>query len=134
MAYLDQTDSHIHILSDRLNYRPLVRDGFTWRPQGQLNQLTARLRPAQGTQPQYVLQRLFYYDFAGTGGYARLKSSKDLQFCKDHVQFQLTPLHESKQDRMMAFTFFDYKKVSRTSFHATIYISLGQNVKSSEIK
>ncbi|KAA3676394.1 uncharacterized protein DEA37_0012989, partial [Paragonimus westermani] len=92
------------------NYRPLARNGYVWRPQNELTDLTTETRPPQSLQTNYLLKRLFYFDFAGTGGYARIEEFKDLKFCEDRVQFQLTPLTDAQRNPMMVFTFFNYDK------------------------
>ncbi|KAF5402729.1 hypothetical protein PHET_03978, partial [Paragonimus heterotremus] len=92
------------------NYRPLARNGYVWRPQNELTDVTNETRPPQSLQTNYLLKRLFYYDFAGTGGYARIEEFKDLKFCEDRVQFQLTPLTDAQRNPMMVFTFFNYDK------------------------
>ncbi|KAF7256821.1 hypothetical protein EG68_05074, partial [Paragonimus skrjabini miyazakii] len=93
------------------NYRPLARNGYVWRSQNELTDVTNETRPPQSLQTNYLLKRLFYYDFAGTGGYARIEEFKDLKFCEDRVQFQLTPLTDAQRNPMMVFTFFNYDKV-----------------------
>ncbi|CAH8640896.1 unnamed protein product [Dicrocoelium dendriticum] len=92
------------------NYRALARDGYIWQVQSDFGGVTTRTRPPQTTPPNYLLQRLFYYDFAGTGGYARVQQFKDLKFCEDRVQFQVTPLAAALNGPMMVFTFFNFDK------------------------
>ena len=55
---------------------------------------------------------MFFYDFNGANGYARLKSISNLDFCKDQLDFQLTPLKEYQRSNMTVMTFLNYDKVS----------------------
>ncbi|KER20855.1 hypothetical protein T265_10681 [Opisthorchis viverrini] len=92
------------------NYRPIVRDGHIWRTQGKMDNVTATPRSPRRSPPNFVLQRMFFYDFAGAGGYARIQGFKDLKFCEDRLQFQVTPLQRAQQNKMMVFTFFNFDK------------------------
>ncbi|KAG5441297.1 hypothetical protein CSKR_202140 [Clonorchis sinensis] len=78
-----------------------------------MDDVTTTPRSPRKSPPNFVLQRMFFYDFAGAGGYARIQGFKDLKFCEDRLQFQVTPLQRAQQNKMMVFTFFNFDKVSQ---------------------
>ncbi|VDP28735.1 unnamed protein product [Schistosoma margrebowiei] len=90
--------------------RQFVRNGYIWDRQGELDKLTNLERPSQLIDPSLSLTRMFFYDFNGAGGYARLKSINNLDFCKDQFDFQLTPLKEYQRSNMTVMTFINYDK------------------------
>ncbi|KAH8857570.1 Laminin subunit alpha-1 [Schistosoma japonicum] len=90
--------------------RRYVRNGYIWEKQGELNALTNIARPSQSDDPSISLTRMFFYDFNGAGGYARLKSVSYLDFCKDQLDFQITPLKEYQRSNMTVMTFINYDK------------------------
>ncbi|CAH8616947.1 unnamed protein product [Schistosoma rodhaini] len=90
--------------------RRYVRNGYIWERQGELNKLTNFTRSSQLIDPSLSLTRMFFYDFNGANGYARLKSISNLDFCKDQLDFQLTPLKEYQRSNMTVMTFLNYDK------------------------